>query len=73
VCTTIRSGRDRQGGEYLDNPACSLAGSSIVRVSSTGLLPAGGPHAGASDGCFGAGGSCRETLFAWCSGGATCP
>lgn len=72
VCTTIRNGTDAGGGQYLDNPTCSANGSSVIRVSATGLLANNMGHPGGVDACFAAGGSCREPILAWCAAAAGC-
>jgi hypothetical protein len=71
TCTTVRNGSDRAGGQYLDNPLCSES-SSIISVPASGRA-GNGPHPGGTDNCFGASGSCRATILAWCSSGAACP
>jgi hypothetical protein len=68
VCSTLRDGTDRQGAQYLDNPACT-SGSSIIRVPATGLLT-NSNHPGGTDSCFGANGNCSRDILAWCRGGA---
>jgi len=72
VCATIRNGTDRSGGQYLDNPGCSVNGSSIIGVPATGLRPDGTGHPGGTNQCFGSGASCRQTILAWCTAGAAC-
>jgi hypothetical protein len=72
VCGTIRNGTDRSGGQYLDNPSCSVNGSAIIRVPGTGQLPSGSSHPGGTNQCFGSSGSCRQTILAWCAAGAGC-
>ena len=72
TCGVVRNGQDAAGGQYLDNPTCSVNGSAILRVPSTGQRPNGSPHPGGTDNCFAAGGACRRDILAWCSGGAGC-
>jgi hypothetical protein len=72
VCPTIRNGTDRSGGQYLDDPACSANGSSIIRVPATGRRPNGSSHPGGTNPCFGSGGTCGQTILAWCAAVAGC-
>jgi hypothetical protein len=72
TCSIVSNGTDGAGGQYLDNPTCSVTGSSILRVPSNGLRPNGAAHPGGTDACFAAGGACRRDILAWCAAGGNC-